>query len=161
MEPEELLNQVSAILREIFPTAAVFPRWALGLELGDCPAVLRESDGQGRINGWLMSITDFPRESASEDEDTTFIDGYTVRIWYVLQHDHGNDTTNSDKEFNANLKLAQNAFSSRPDLGLIGYDLRHDQLQFSEADIYAFGETRAHLAKGQLRVGVHYFLDDE
>lgn len=159
MEPDELLTQIATILRETFPSAAVFPRWALGFELGDCPAVLRESDGQGRINGWLMSITDFPRESASDDDDTAFIDGYTVRLWHVLEHDHGNDTTNSEKEFNANLKLAQNAFSLQPGLGLEGIDLRHDQLQFAEADIYAFGSARAHLAKGLLRVGVHYFLN--
>jgi len=143
----EIRMALAAEIEIAAPLAIVWPRWVLGIDPSDWPAVMRSANDQGRVHGYSMSR----RSSSSVGEMSAHV---STESRYVIVAVHyfeaGNDSTNSEDLFKAEIDAIRNRLAIHsPDALAVS---NHTELQVVIEGIQQTGAELIHWAWLELTV---------
>lgn len=141
---EQIRAAIAGLISGVYPTARVWPYFALGHKRENWPGLFRTEDGG--THGWIVKRASMLAEwkSVYRDRKTVIYD-----IWGFYGFRQGKAGDNSDDEFAEICDAVYDAFKASPKLGIdcLG---GHELLQFTAIGTLACGEETLHFAQGQL-----------
>lgn len=144
-DDKTLRRQIASQIRIAAPLAIVWPRWVLGAEVRDWPAVMRSSLDSNRVHGWCVSRRTVPVTEEMSDH-VSLSPRYTISG--VHYHLVGTDDDNTEDLFQAEIDaiIAQFAMHDETAIEIAN----HDGMQFRIIGYQNSGAELLHWALADL-----------
>lgn len=144
---KQIRTSIAALIQVAVPLSIVFPRWILGYDPAEWPALLRSPSDGNRAHGWIVT----QRNDDGTVKGQRCIDrDYTYAVWGFHYYDTGNDALNSEDLFSAEREAVVATLDK--DLAPLLPQLSVRTPVSFQYDLFPFGGELMHVAQGRLVV---------
>ena len=146
---KDIREAIAAQIQIAAPLAIVWPRWVLGHDPGDWPAVMRSPADGGKVHGWCLTRRYVPVTGEMSNHVSTKPKYYLSAVHYFLIGTNGD---NSEDRFQAEIDAVIQQFAKHETSAEI--IANHEEIQIELIGLQNSGAEYVHWALAGLTLEI-------